>query len=321
MPLCVRHVDRTCSTMASVSSGVATVLLLQRLDGRRVSYENQRVPTLRHQDARISYTRTGTGPAVLLVQGVGVVGAGWTPQVEGLRDRYTVICFDNRGIGASTLGSAPLSIDAMAADALAIMDAEGLDSFHLAGHSMGGLIAQAIALSATSRVRSLALLCTFASGADATALTWPVLAAGIRTRVGTRRMRRRAFLDLVMPPMTRAASDDPDALAASLALLFGRDLADQPPIVMQQLRAMRPYTAGTRLADLESTPTLVLSASHDLIARPNVGARLAKAIPGARLVEIDDAGHGVTIQRAPRVNALLDGHFRAADEATLATTR
>src|SRR6476620_12244545 len=239
------------------------------LDGCRACSENQGVPTIRRAGARLSYTRIGTGPAVLLVQGVGVVGSGWKPQIDGLQDRYTVVCFDNRGTGASTFGQAPLSIEEMAADALAIMDAEGLDTCHLGGHSMGGVIGQEIALTAPSRIRSLALLCTFASGADATALTWPVLVAGIRTRVGTRRMRRRALLDLVMPPATRAASDDPDALAVSLALLFGRDLADQPPIVMQQLGALRRYDAAARLAQLAAIPALVLSARHDVISRPD----------------------------------------------------
>ena len=115
--------------------------------------------------ARLHYDRAGSGPPLLLVQGVGIIGRGWQPQVDGLRDRFTVITFDNRGIGASTAGTGPLSIEVMARDALAIIDAEGLTRFHLAGHSMGGVIAQQIALAAPERVISLALLCTFPRGA------------------------------------------------------------------------------------------------------------------------------------------------------------
>ena len=178
------------------------------------------MPTIERDGARISYRCLGTGPAVLLVQGVGVIGNGWAPQVEALR-QFTVVTFDNRGIGASTAGAAPASIEVLAGDALAIMDAEGLDRFHLAGHSMGGAIAQQIALTARRRVLSLALLCTFSRGAEATRLTWAILAAGLRTRLGTRRMRRRAFVDMVMPPATRLAGDR-DAIAATLAPLFGR---------------------------------------------------------------------------------------------------
>jgi pimeloyl-ACP methyl ester carboxylesterase len=269
------------------------------------------MPTIERDDARISYTRAGAGPPVLLVQGVGVIGNGWAPQVEGLRAQFTVVTFDNRGIGASSSGAARLSIEALAADALAIADAEGLGPFHLAGHSMGGVIAQQIALTAPQRVRSLALLCTFSRGAEATRLTWAMLLAGLRTRVGTKRMRRRAFVGMVMPPATRPGADL-DAIAATLAPLFGRDLAEQPPIVMQQLKALRRFDASARLAQLASVPTLVLTARHDIIARPEYGRRLAAAIPNARLVEIEDGGHGVTIQRAGAINTLLVDHLNGA---------
>ena len=270
------------------------------------------MPTIEGHGLRLNYSRSGSGPALLLVQGVGVIGHGWQPQVAGLADRFTIVTFDNRGIGGSSAGPAPLSIEAMASDALAIMDAERLDRFHLGGHSMGGVIAQQIALSAPQRVRSLALMCTFPRGRDATRLTWAVLTAGVRTRVGTRRMRRRAFVDLVMPPATRG-SDDADALAEALSPLFGRDLADQPPIMMQQLRAMGRFDASTRLAELGGAPTLVIGASHDLISRPEYSRQLAAAISGARLIEIPDAGHGVTIQRAGVVNAALADHMLSVE--------
>ncbi len=145
--------------------------------------------------ARIRYTRTGVGPGVLLVQGVGIVGEGWRPQLDALADRHTLIAFDNRGIGASTLGAGPLAVEAMAADALAILDAEGLERCHVVGHSMGGLIAQAIALAAPGRVASLALLCTFPDGPSGARLTPATLAVSLRTRIGTRAMRRRAFVE------------------------------------------------------------------------------------------------------------------------------
>jgi pimeloyl-ACP methyl ester carboxylesterase len=265
----------------------------------------------------VFYSRRGAGPAVLLVQGVGVIGNGWRPQVEALAGRFTLITVDNRGIGQSTPYDGQPSIEDMAADAAAVMDKEGIGRFHLAGHSMGGLIAQQIALSAPGRIKSLSLMCTFPSGRDATRLSWAVLVAGIRTRVGSRRMRRRAFVNLVMPPATRGDEneEDPDATAEALAPLFGRDLADQPAIVMRQLRAMGRFDALSRLPTLAHLPTLVISARHDVISPPLYGRALAAAIPGARLVEIEDAGHGVTIQRAVRVNALLAEHLDHADRA------
>jgi len=78
---------------------------------------------------------------------------------------------------------------------------------------------------------------------------------------------------------------------------------------MPQIRAMARYDARTRLAQLGSIPTLVMSAAHDRIAPPASGRRLAAAIPGARYVEYADAGHGLPIQHADRVNAELRAHF------------
>jgi pimeloyl-ACP methyl ester carboxylesterase len=247
---------------------------------------------------------------VLFIQGVGVVGNGWAPQVEGLRARFTVVSFDNRGIGGSRNHDGRLTIEDMAADALAIMDALGFERFHVVGHSMGGIIAQAVALQAPARVASLAFLCTFAKGSDGSKVTLPMLVTALRMRIGTRAMRRNAFLELIMPARYLAEVDRA-ALAARLAPLFGHDLAEQPPIVMKQLGAMSKYDAGARLQSLASIPTLVVSAAEDRIALPASGRALSNAIPGARYVEIADAGHGLPIHRAEEINELLAGHLSA----------
>ncbi len=115
-----------------------------------------------------------------------------------------------------------------------------------------------------------------------------------------------------MPP-AYLATVDRRRLAEDLRPFFGHDLADQPPIVGKQLRAMSKYDAGARLAQLASIRTLVASAAGDRIAPPAYGRALAAAIPGSRLVEIPDAGHGVTIQRAQTINALLSEHFGAGE--------
>lgn len=261
--------------------------------------------------ARLFVDRRGTGPAVLMIQGVGVPGCGWRPQADGLSDRFTVITFDNRGIGRSTRTSRDLSIPTMAADARAVLDALDVDRAHVVGHSMGGVIACELALSAPHRVRSLALLCTFARGRQATAMTPALLWAGLRTRIGTRAMRRAAFLELVMPHAALAGVDR-QAFAAALAPIFGHDLADQPPIAMAQLGAMRRYDRAADFARLSGIPSLVLSASDDRIAKPAYGRELAAAIPGSHYVEITDAGHGVPIHRADDVNSRLAAFWLAS---------
>ena len=100
------------------------------------------MPTIATKNARIQYWKTGNGPVVILVQGAGVIGEGWRPQIDALKDRHTVVWIDNRGIGQSVFTTRPLSIEDMADDVLAVADAEGLWAFHLAGHSMGGLVAR-----------------------------------------------------------------------------------------------------------------------------------------------------------------------------------
>lgn len=271
------------------------------------------MPIIETSSARLSYTRAGEGPAVLFIQGVGVVGEGWKPQVDALKSEFTCFSFDNRGIGASTiLGPHPLSVEAMAEDALAILDGERIDRFHLVGHSLGGVIAQEIALRAPERIRSLSLLCTFARGKQGARLTWDILVAGLRMKIGTRKMRRKAFLELILPEKDIAALADVDAYCTELAPLFGHDLAGSPDIAMKQLSALGRYDALERLSALGAIPTLVVSADGDRIALPSFGKELAEAIPNAKYVVLEDAGHGIPIHRPDAVNALLREQLESA---------
>jgi pimeloyl-ACP methyl ester carboxylesterase len=268
---------------------------------------------LQTPDATIHYIREGTGTPLILLQGAGVVGAGWRPQIDALREHYAIVAPDNRGIGQSTYRAATLTVEDMAGDVLAVANAEGFDRFHLAGHSIGGLIAQEIALRARDRVLTLALMCSFERGRQAARLTPGIMWKGLRTRIGSRAMRRQAFMELVMPGAYLAGADR-TALASQLATLFGHDLADQPAIVMKQLGAASRFDVSSRLHDLAGVPTLVLSARHDAIALPQYGRALAARIPGARYVEVADAGHAVTIQCAREVNALLAEHLALAPQ-------
>jgi pimeloyl-ACP methyl ester carboxylesterase len=272
--------------------------------------------TVEHRGCRLAYAVRGPtgpdGPAVLLIQGVGVHGAGWTPQTDALAERFRCVTFDNRGMGLSQPAGGAITVEQMAEDALAVLDAERVRAAHVVGHSLGGLVALRLALEARQRVRSLSLLCTFADGKSAAPLTLRMMWLGMRTRIGTQRMRRRGFLRLVMPADALVGADV-DALAERLAPVFGHDLADQPPVVSAQLAAMRKYSAAPRLKELAALPTLVLSGAHDPISPPNVSATLADGIPGARCVAFPDASHGLPIQHADRVNALLLEHLAGVD--------
>ena len=281
------------------------------------------MPILTTHGARVSYSRTGTGEAVLLIQGVGAVGNAWRPQIEALSQHYSVVAFDNRGIGGSSITEGCLTIEGMAEDALTILNAEGINRCHVVGHSMGGLIAAQLALMWPRRVKSLALLCTFADGRGATRLSGRMLMLALRSRIGTRVMRRTGMIRMIMPD-AYVRQNDPTTLARTLGDLFGRDLADQPSIIPRQLRAMSRYSALSRLHELSGIPTLVVSAHQDPIAPPPLGKDIASRIQGARYVEFPDASHALPIQLAHEVNALLSEHLASAeksDTARLAETR
>lgn len=263
---------------------------------------------------RLHYEIGGEGPDVLLVQGVGLHGRGWAPQTDVLRARFRCLTFDNRGMAASQPVGEPLTMAAMVADVIAILDHAGIEKAHLVGHSMGGTIALATALAHPARVRSLVPMCTFARGADATKPTWTMMTVGVRTMVGTRRMRRHAFLEMVYPESALAGRDR-DALASELASVFGHDLADQPPIAMKQLDALSRYDATPRLGELGAIPTLVMAGAQDVIALPAYNRVIAEGIPGATYEEHADAGHGLPIQHAARVNARLAEHFDATSRS------
>lgn len=273
--------------------------------------------TIATSDGEVSYVVTGAGPSVLAIQGAGVTGRGWRPQVDGLSAQFRFITFDNRGIGNNRRGDGELTIERMARDALAIVDAEGIDRVHVVGHSMGGLIAQQLALTCRERMKSLALLCTFADGARATRLSGRMLMLALRSRIGTRAMRRAGMVRMVMP-RAYVRAHDCAALARDLGDLFGRDLADHPPIISEQLRAMSGYTALSRVNELSGIPTLVVSGYHDPIAPPALGKDIASRIRGARYVEFADASHALPIQLAAEVNALLSDHFWAAERSAVA---
>lgn len=268
---------------------------------------NSEAKTVESGGCRIAYDTRGDGPTVLLIQGVGVHGDGWTPQTDVLATGFRCLTFDNRGMGRSQPPSPALTVEQMANDALAILDAEKVDAAHVVGHSLGGLVALRLALEAHPRVKSLTLMCTFADGKSAAPLTLRMMWLGMRSRVGTRRMRRHGFLRLVTPADALVGADL-DAMAARLAPLFGHDLGDLPPVVNAQLAAMKKYSAAPRLGELTGLPTLVLSGAHDPISPPRVSEALANGIPGARHVAFTDASHGLPIQHADRVNALLVEH-------------
>jgi len=257
------------------------------------------MPSLRTQDAHIYYETTGTGPPVLLIQGVGIAGCGWAPQVRALDHHFQLCWFDHRGIGRSS--GSPISVKAMAHDSLALMDQLGWHHAHVVGHSMGGVVAQQLALDAPHRVTSLALLCTFSRGRNVIRCGPAAIALQIRCRLGTEAMRRRAFFEMVSPRALHSVN--PEAEMDRLEAVFGRRLTAIPSVAFRQVAALRAHDIWDQLEALRHIPSLVVSATEDPLAPPTEGAALAGTL-GAHFEEVGGS-HAVVVQDAARINGLL----------------
>ena len=117
---------------------------------------------------KIRWDSQGTGAPLLLIQGLGYGRWGWDPVVPALAERYRVLTFDNRGIGESDKPAGPYTALEMADDALQVLDEAEVERAHVLGASLGGMIAQELAVKAPARVEKLVLCCTTPGGPDAT---------------------------------------------------------------------------------------------------------------------------------------------------------
>jgi pimeloyl-ACP methyl ester carboxylesterase len=267
------------------------------------------MPSVKVDDAELSYEQSGHGPCVLFVQGVGLAGRAWSPQIVELSRDHRCIAFDNRGLGASRGDTRELSVERMARDALGLLDALGIERAHLVGHSLGGVIVQSMALLAPERAQSLTFMCTFAGGRDLARPSARLLWLGTLSRIGTRASRRRAFARLVMPDAYLRARGM-ERVMTELESVFGRPLWQGPHIADVQLRALRAHDQRERLSELAAVRCMVLSGRHDPIASHAANLALAAGL-GAPHRVWDDASHALPIQHAAEVNAALRAHIAA----------
>lgn len=247
----------------------------------------------------------GCGDPLVLINGIGVSGLVWPERwVRELRRTHRVLPVDNRGTGRSRW-SAPFTISDLADDVVAVLDAEDIASAAVLGFSMGGIVAQELAVRHPGRVDRLALVSTIpptpahVPTTDYRSLLAPSL---IRTLSGSRSradVLARFYLGTSSQTF-RPTSELVDELAEQLHTL---------PTVMgavQQARAIAAWRHPERLAAL-AVPTTVVAGSDDRIVLPANGERLAELIPGARYVELPHVGHMVPWEAAETLIDLLKG--------------
>lgn len=235
-------------------------------------------------DAELYHEVTGDGPPLLLVPGLSGVGAFWAQQVPDFARDFRVIVHDHRGTGASTHSRIRYSVEQMAEDVLRLMDALGIDSAHLVGHSTGGAIGQIIAQDHPRRLRSLVLSATWA-GQDPyfrrlfESRRETLVTSGVEAYL-------RASVLMLAPPWWVRAND------AVLVEQHRRTAAASPPVevLTSRIDAIVRFDRRARLGEIR-VPTLVIVAADDMITPRFYSDELAERIPGAKLVVLDGGGH------------------------------
>jgi 3-oxoadipate enol-lactonase len=240
------------------------------------------------------------GEPLLLVQGLGADKRGWILQVRPFAKRYRVIAFDNRGVGSSDAPPGPYDLNEMALDALAVLDHAGIESAHVVGASMGGIIGQILGVLHPERVRSLTLACTACHH-----LPWrrdlladwkeQALTEGMRAfvetnsrwLVGSRSLRR--FFPLFRTLGGLALNCPPEAFAAQVDAILDAD---------DDLR----FELGAI-----DVPVLILVGSQDILTPLADSEELAEHLPGSRLAVVGGGAHGFMFEHAKQFNeAVLD---------------
>jgi pimeloyl-ACP methyl ester carboxylesterase len=230
---------------------------------------------------KIAWERRGVGRPLLLVQGVGLARNGWGPALDLLAERFEVIAYDNRGIGDTDAPPGPYSVAMLAGDAVQVMEQAGVSRAHVLGASLGGLVAQHLAVEYPERVDRLVLCCATPGRSETLPVPGPTLrllaeAASLDRETAIARFTRNALSagasDQLVAEIVRLRLDKPQDVAA-----WGAQVA-----------------AGAGFDGVELgkvvAPTLVLHGSEDNVVDTRNSALLAEAIPGARLGALD-GGH------------------------------
>ena len=255
------------------------------------------MPLLRRPDGcSLNYEVHGSGPALVLLEGMGGDIPGWRRNIPTLAGDLSVIAYDLRGNGRSDEPLGPCTMTTFVDDTVALMDALAIDRAHIYGQSFGGMVAQEMAITRPHRVATLILACTHPGPAHAIAVDRAKVPKGEPWRA----LYAPGFPDR-----------HPDHVADDL-----RSGATQPPHPIggrRQREAMQGWSAFERLERIE-TPTLVLHGSEDMVVAPENARLLASRIPGAELHILEGAGHVYHSEQPERADAaVLDFIRRHAD--------
>jgi 3-oxoadipate enol-lactonase len=264
-------------------------------------------------DIELDYERSGEGPPLLMIMGMSGTALSWSePFLSLLREDFDVIAYDHRGVGASSRLEGPTTIREMAADAAGLLDALELESAHVLGISMGGMIAQELALAHPARIRTLALGCSYCGGPRSARTSDEVVARLQRSwSSGDRELAMRTSWEINVSP---AFAGEEQQWAQFVARAMRRSVA--VPVIQQQAHAIAGHDTSERLRQI-ALPTLVIHGSLDQLLPVANGRLLAELIPGAQLEIFDDVGHLFFLERPQRSAELLRTHMGTGEHAAV----
>jgi pimeloyl-ACP methyl ester carboxylesterase len=262
---------------------------------------------VRAGDLDIWTEQVGEGPDVLLIGGLGDTVESWQFQLDGLADRYRLTAFDNRGAGRTAMPKGPVSAEAMADDAAALLQALDVPSAHVAGFSMGSAIAQELAIRHPELVRSLVLNSTYARP-DALFRSQLDFWRWLPEAAPSERAFFEAFFTWVYTPRAHANGSVAEIIEEALSFPHGQSVE----AFQAQVDACRRHDAADRLSQI-SVPTLVLAGEFDVILPPRFGRAVAEAIPGARFEVLPGEAHQPFQEVPDGWNARVDAFWREVE--------
>jgi 3-oxoadipate enol-lactonase len=255
---------------------------------------------------RLYHEVHGDGEPLLCVAGLTCDTLVWIPQLGAFAAAHRTVIFDNRDAGQSSPADGPYEIADMAGDALALADHLELDTFHLLGVSMGGMIAQEIAVRAPERIRTLTLAVSIAAGgayARRTAAVWSARVAQIS--------HEQHVDELMLLNHSEAFFDHPDMVEFVRTAMLNNPHPQPPEAFARQIAACGRHDARDRLGSL-TMPVHVIGGEHDILLPVWKSRELAELIPGSKLTVLSGAPHGLTIERADEFNAAVLEFIREA---------
>jgi len=255
--------------------------------------------TVAVEGAELPVYESGEGSPVVMVSGLGASARDWGPLADCLARRARVIAFDNRGAGRSVAAKQPFTLERMAQDTVAVIEACGLSSVNLVGMSMGGMIAQLVAITRPELVKRLILIATHSGAKSAVPSTPEARAAMFPEEKLPREEHVRRQYAVYVAPSFRARTD-------AFERMMKVRLENLIPLDMWQLQlqAILGSERTEQLGEIRA-PTLVIHGRLDTLVPFANGEKLRDLIPGARLLALDDCGHIISWEKPDEAAAAI----------------